>query len=272
MWGRTSHSRSRGRSSSASGRKLKRSVVVTAPQYSPSPPGRRRAVPDAAEVDPDLIKYHIQCVDIEREPLREGIRRRLVDSIVAGTLGPGDRIRLSETAEAIGVSMTPLRESLVQLEREGFVRSDPGRGYAVPELDPEEVRQLYPLVWTLEVLALRSAPPAADTVNELERLNERFAAQDEPEAAARLDRAWHRTLLAGCGNELLLELLSVLKARAARYELAYMRETGNVGMSADQHARIAEDLRAGDLDAAAATLEENWRIGPEVLLPWLEAR
>lgn len=218
----------------------------------------------------NMIKYQIRIM--EREPLRDGIRRRLIDGIVTGTLGPGDRIRLSETAEAIGVSMTPLRESLVQLEREGFVRSDPGRGYAVPELDPEEVRQLYPLIWTLEVHALRTAPPDTATVDELERLNERFAALTESEPAARLDREWHRALLSECSNELLLELLSVLKARAARYELAYMRETGNVGISAAQHARIVESLRTSDLEGAAATLEDNWRIGPEVLLPWLEER
>lgn len=209
---------------------------------------------------------------MEREPLRDGIRRHLLEGIVTGRLGPGDRIRLAATAEEIGVSMTPLRESLVQLERDGFVRSDPGRGYAVPELDPDEIRQVYPLIWTLEVHALRSDPPGPDALEKLERVNERFGSRTRPDEARELDLEWHRTLLSGCRNDLLLELLSLLKTRAARYELAYMRETGNIGFSAGQHSRIGESLRAGDLDAAAATLEENWRIGPEVLLPWLATR
>lgn len=209
---------------------------------------------------------------MEREPLRDGIRRHLLEGIVTGKLGPGDRIRLAATAEEIGVSMTPLRESLVQLEREGFVRSDPGRGYAVPELDPEEIRQVYPLIWTLEVHALRSDPPGPEVLDEIERVNDRFGSRTEPDEARDLDLEWHRKLLSGCRNELLLEFLSLLKTRAARYELAYMRETGSIGFSAGQHARIVERLRAGDLQAAATTLEENWRIGPEVLLPWLEGR
>lgn len=209
---------------------------------------------------------------MDREPLRDGIRRHLVERILTGTLEPGDRIPLVETAEAIGVSMTPLRESLVQLERDGFVRCDPGRGYAVAELDAEEIRQLYPLIWTLEVLGLRSAPPDGEALHELERLNERFGAVEDPDEATRLDLEWHRTLLAGFDNRLLLDLLSLLKTRAARYELAYMRETGNIGFSARQHARIVDLLRKGNLERAAATLEENWRIGPKVLLPWLEKR
>lgn len=207
---------------------------------------------------------------LEREPLRDGIRRRLLDGIVTGELRPGDRIPLAATAEAIGVSMTPLRESLVQLEQDGFVRSRPGRGYAVAELSAAEVRQLYPPIWILECHALRSDPPPRETLDELERLNARFGGGTDPEAAKGLDLEWHRTLLSRCRNEVLLDIVRVLKTRAARYELIYMRETGNVEISTRQHARIVESLRAGDLVAATATLEENWRIGPEVLLPWLE--
>ncbi|MFW6206472.1 MAG: GntR family transcriptional regulator [Gemmatimonadota bacterium] len=209
---------------------------------------------------------------MEREPLRDGIRRHLLEDILAGRLGAGDRIPLAATADAFGVSMTPLRESLVQLERDGFVRSDPGRGYRVPALEAEEVRQVYPLIWILESYALRSAPPAGETLDELERLNEQFASRTEPEAAARLDRKWHGLLLSHCRNDLLLEVLEHAKTRAARYEVVYMRETGNIEVSTRHHAEIVDRLREGNLDGAAAMLQENWRIGPKVLLPWLAAR
>lgn len=209
---------------------------------------------------------------MEREPLRRKIRRHLIDEILAGGLAPGERVRLASTAEELDVSMTPLRESLVELEAEGFVTSDPGRGYAVADFDPDEIRQVYPLIWTLEVSAVRSHPPADEDVERLEAINRRFGSRTEPEEARRLDLEWHATLLARCPNDLLLEILAVLKRRAARYELAYMRETGNISFSAGQHDEIVDHLRKRDLDAAAATLEENWRIGPDVLLPWLEER
>lgn len=211
---------------------------------------------------------------VEREPLRETIRRELTDRIVSGDLPSGEPIRLVATASDLGVSITPLRESLVQLEIDGFVRSEPGRGYSVTEMTAAEVEELYPLIWTLEALALRLAAPPHGAREALSDINARFRACDDPGAAQRLDREWHRTLLAGCGNRTLMGFLDVLKRRAARYEVAFMREMQRAGLSASarQHDEIVRSLRAGDIEAAVETLEENWRSGPRVLVPWLEGR
>ncbi len=95
---------------------------------------------------------------------------------------------------------------------------------------------------------------------------------DEPTEARRLDRHWHVELLSGCQNRSLMCFLEVLKNRAARYEVAFMREMQRTGSStsADQHEDIMVSLRGSDLESAATTLEENWRVGPRVLVPWLE--
>lgn len=209
---------------------------------------------------------------MEREPLREAIRRELTERIVSGDLASGVPIRLVATASELGVSVTPVRESLVQLELDGFVESDPGRGYSVTRMSSAEIDEIYPLVWTLEALALRSSPPVEDTLDALSELNERFRACDDAREAQRLDREWHRTLLDACRNRTLLDFLDVLKRRAARYEVAFMREVRRAGSSesADQHDRIVRALRASDVETAVAILERNWRSGPEVLIPWLE--
>lgn len=209
---------------------------------------------------------------MEREPLREGIRRELTERIVTGDLASGAPIRLVATASEMGVSVTPLRESLVQLELDGFVESAPGRGYSVTRMSSAEVHEIYPLIWTLEALALRTRPPAKDTLDALSELNERFRASDDPREAQRLDRVWHRTLLDACPNRTLLDFLEVLKRRAARYEVAFMREARRAGSSesADQHDGIVRALREADVEEAVDILERNWRTGPEVLVPWLE--
>ena len=211
---------------------------------------------------------------MEREPLREAIRRELTERIVAGDLRSGAPIRLVATASEMGVSVTPLRESLVQLEHDGFVQSAPGRGYTVTEMSVSEVEELYPLVWTLEALALRLAPPPPETLSTLSDLNERFRSLEDPREAQRLDREWHRTLLSACRNRTLLAFLDLLKRRAARYEVAFMRELRRAGSSrsADQHAELVARLEAVDVESAARVLEENWRAGPRLLVPWLERR
>ena len=208
---------------------------------------------------------------MEREPLRESIRRDLTDRIVAGELSAGERIKLVPMAEEIGVSMTPLRESLVQLELEGFVISDPGCGYSVAEMTPAEVEEIYPLIWTLECLALRLAPPARDRIMELRELNARFRSTTSALEAERRDAEFHAGLLAGCTNRTLTSYLAQLKRRAARYEVAFMRHRRSAGSSAsaDQHDEALDALSRGELDAAAEVLEENWRTGPQELLPWL---
>jgi len=209
---------------------------------------------------------------VEREPLREAIRRELTERIVTGALASGVPIRLVATASEMGVSVTPLRESLVQLELDGFVESDPGRGYSVTRMTSAEIDEIYPLIWTLEALALRTAPPAEDALDALSDLNVRFRACDDPREAQRLDREWHRTLLGACPNRTLLGFLDLLKRRAARYEVAFMREVRRAGSSesADQHDGIVRALRESDVEKAVDFLERNWRSGPEVLVPWLE--
>ena len=97
---------------------------------------------------------------LQREPLRDVIGRKLTEAIVYGELGAGERIPLVSTAERLGVSMTPLRESLVQLERDGLVAGDPGRGYSVAPLTAAELEEIYPLIGALEGLAVELAPPS----------------------------------------------------------------------------------------------------------------
>lgn len=211
---------------------------------------------------------------VEREPLREALRRVLSDRIVAGELRSGEPIRLVATASEMGVSVTPLRESLVQLEIDGFVESQPGRGYTVSDMQASEVEEVYPLIWTLESQALRAAAPTAALRSALRDLNDRFRRSDDPTEAQRLDREWHRTLLLDCGNRTLLGFLDVLKRRAARYEVAFMRQMQRAGSSrsADQHEEIVCRLEEGDTEGAVGVLADNWRAGPRVLLPWLEGR
>lgn len=211
---------------------------------------------------------------MEREPLRETLRRELTERIVIGDLRSGEPIRLVATANEMGVSVTPLRESLVQLEIDGFVESEPGRGYTVSEMRASEVEEIYPLIWTLESLALRLGPPTAELRAVLRDLNDRFRRSDDPSDAHRLDREWHGTLLLECENLTLLDFLDVLKRRAARYEVAFMRQMQRVGSSrsADQHEEIVCRLEGGDMDGSVDVLVENWSAGPRVLVPWLEGR
>ncbi|HET7232549.1 MAG TPA: GntR family transcriptional regulator [Longimicrobium sp.] len=209
---------------------------------------------------------------ITRVPLREQVHRAIVGRILREELAPGSRVSDSVLAQELGVSRTPVREALLRMEREGFLEVDVGRGFFVKALSVGEVAEVYPIIWTLEVLALRTSPPATRaTVAELDRVNAELAqAGDDPERRIDLDIAWHRTLLEGCANTRLLEMIAGLKSVIRRYEYAYMQNAGRIPVSTRTHHDIARTLERGDVEAAVPLLESNWRVTMEELLPWLE--
>jgi DNA-binding GntR family transcriptional regulator len=211
---------------------------------------------------------------ITRVPLREQVHRAIVGRILREAITPGSRISDSALAQELGVSRTPVREALLRMEREGFLEVDVGRGFFVKPLSAREVGEVYPILWALEVLALRAAPrPGRSTLAELQRINAELAqAGDDPEQRIDLDVAWHRTLLEGCANQRLLEMIASLKAVIRRYEYAYMQNAGLIPVSTRTHDDIARAMEQGDVDAAVPLLESNWRFTMEELLPWLEAR
>jgi DNA-binding GntR family transcriptional regulator len=209
---------------------------------------------------------------ITRVPLREQVHRAVVGRILREELPPGARISDSAMAVELGVSRTPVREALLRLEREGFLEVDVGRGFFVKPLSPTEMREMYPILWTLEVLALRTLPPLSRaTLAELDRINAEMAhVGDDPERRIELDVAWHRALLEGCGNQRLLEMIASVKAVVRRYEYAYMQNAGFIPVSTRTHDEIARAMERGDVEAAAPLLESNWRFGMEEMLEWLE--
>jgi DNA-binding GntR family transcriptional regulator len=204
------------------------------------------------------------------EARRSSVRRELQERILSGALPPGTTIVPAEAAREFEVSATPMREALIELVRDGLLDNRANYGFTVRPLSAVEVNELYPLVWTLEALAIRTPLPSADTLRQLERLNLQFAKASDPSRAYALDLEWHDTLVRDNGNKTLAETLAGLKRRIRRYETAYMRFAGDRPKSVEHHRRIISALRRRDVERARSILEERWRISISFLEPWLE--
>lgn len=199
--------------------------------------------------------------------LRQDLRSTLLCRIIAGKLKPGEAIRESYLAAQLKVSRTPLREALLQLEREGFIRSDERRGFSVEHLSAREVREIYPMIWTLEGLAVRSSAVCVHLlVPDLARINSEFAKARDPHRALALDTQWHMKLTSQSQNRRLLACISALRLAVQRYETLYMSDTRLIPESASQHNTILRALQRHDIQAAVKGLEHNWRFAVEVLL------
>src|SRR6201996_4821821 len=82
----------------------------------------------------------------KQESVAEIIRER----IIIGLYDRGTKLKQADLAEELGVSITPVREALLMLEAEGYVRGIPHKGLVGPDLVPELVREIYALRLTLE--------------------------------------------------------------------------------------------------------------------------
>jgi DNA-binding GntR family transcriptional regulator len=195
------------------------------------------------------------------QDLRDRATVEIGERIVTGRLPAGAVLDESALAEEVGVERPVVREALCFLQRDGFVRDATGGRFAVSRLDEVELRETYPVVLLLEGLAVRTTPGyPPDAIARLREINADMERDGgDAGAAAMHDFRFHDELVRHCANEQLLGTLRPLKRRMLRYELAYMAEQRNVGRSTSQHAEIIETLERGDRDAAAATVEANFR-------------
>ncbi len=189
-----------------------------------------------------------------------------IERLVRGVLPFGGRINETVLSAELGVSRTPLRESLLDLQREGFLRSDTARGFTVRPLSQHEVKETYPVLWTLECLALRTAERLPD-VEKLFDYNEKMRqAKNHPEQALEHDSSWHAIVISECHNERLRSMITELKHTIRRYEYEFMWDAEHIERSVEQHRKVIEALSKNDIQQAERALQENWRTGMESLL------
>lgn len=183
------------------------------------------------------------------------IYRKLVESIEAGALAPGTRLREAELADRFGVSRTPVREGLKRLESQGLAVHEPNRGMIIPVLDNDQVNELYVVRAVLEGTVARLAAQHA-TDAEIAILNEMVesdrAAGDDPEALAVSNRAFHRRLTLASHNRYLAAQIDHMKQSLLLLGGTTFNDPERRALAVEEHARIVEAVAARDAGAAEA--------------------
>src|SRR3954452_20624328 len=134
------------------------------------------------------------------------VKRRILD----GTLPGGELLSEGEVAAGLGMSRTPVRAAFALLEGEGYLKLYPKRGAVGPPISPREAEEVIEARWVIERYAIEHATPEAGA--ELAALADAGEGEDFVEA----DRAFHRALVAGTGNAILLAVYDTLRDRQRR--------------------------------------------------------
>lgn len=210
---------------------------------------------------------------VRREQLSDEVAARLRSDIMTGTLRPGTFIRLDETAAALGVSITPVREALRTLRGEGMVRLEPHRGHIVVALSRGDVEDIFWLQATIaEKLAAAAAAHISDEdIAELEHLTDALAdavARRDADDVVAAEFEFHRTLNRSAGRiKLAWFLLNV-----ARYLPSHLYAE-NTEWGADavaSHRELIAALRRRDADTVVTLTRDQFTDGAARLLTRLE--
>jgi DNA-binding GntR family transcriptional regulator len=206
-----------------------------------------------------------QTSTLERPNLRETIYANLRDWIIQGVLQPEEKLKDDDLAKRLGVSRTPVREALMRLEDEGFIETSANRWTKVSSVTLEDARRIYPIVATLETLALEFAFKhlTREDFKEMRGANQQLQkALDakKPVDAARADVAFHSVFIERSQNPELIHMLNELKHKHERLEIAYFGDATLGKHSPKQHLQIVKALESSNLKGATRALEENWHI------------
>jgi GntR family transcriptional regulator, rspAB operon transcriptional repressor len=185
------------------------------------------------------------------------LRRR----VVSLELPPGTPLSENELAAALGVSRTPVRESLILLSQEGLVQVFAKVGSFVSRVDPERVADAQFLREAVELASLHDVPadPDPSAVADLrENISRQHEVADDVEEFFRLDEAFHQGLLRLAGHENVWPTVVAAKGHLDRARRLGLGET-STRVFIDQHADVLEAVLDGRREDARTLMRTHLR-------------
>ncbi|MUK89342.1 FCD domain-containing protein [Ornithinibacillus sp. L9] len=196
-----------------------------------------------------------------RKTAKENAYNQLLHWIIDGTLHPLEKLNDTELAQALGVSRTPIRESLQLLESQGFVKMYPGKATQVTEVEKESMKDLLPPLAVLQALSTELAINhlTPDILTKLSTTNEDFReallAQDY-RTALTIDEQFHQFIVDTSNNKYIHDVIEKLQAHVRR--LFFHHSLILTIESYDEHNQIIELMEAKDIEQASVLMKQNW--------------
>ena len=193
---------------------------------------------------------------------------QLKGRIISNRYPGGTHILEEQLAADLGISRTPLKEALVNLQAEGLVRMIPRRGVLVVPLTADDIIEIYSVLEVLEDLAVRLIGQREDNRADIKALQDDVATmqaalrQDDLDRWAAADEHFHAQLVAASGNSRLIRAARTLLTQSQRFRLFTLRLRENPVKSTRNHADLVKALKAGDVGRARkihAAQKVGWR-------------
>lgn len=197
--------------------------------------------------------------------------RRFRAAMQEGKLQPGMVATQNELCELLGLSLSPLRETLVLLEEFGLVEIKPRTGIRIIYPEVAFIRENYQFRIMIEIYALRSF---GDSVTEEWLANMRQShedcrhtladggsLQDAQSRFLALDNRMHREIVEALGNRAILQTHERLQENIRMAQQVHHRSgfRGALLQTIDEHLKVIDRLERRDVEGAVAALEAHFR-------------
>ncbi|MBC52071.1 MAG: GntR family transcriptional regulator [Chloroflexi bacterium] len=202
-------------------------------------------------------------IDTGERSLAELAYERILTAILDGDFAPGDRLIMDRLAAELGISRTPVRDALRRMEADGLVQPAT-KGFVIRSLDAADVRAMYEVRepvegWAARVAATRAADAGSAMADALVGLEN--VPVDEPSAAYRANRDFHRAIVLAAGNPVLVDCFDTIWGRGLA--LLSFAESARHGSTVDyeEHRVLHEAVMSGDPDRAEVEMLAHIRRG-----------
>ena len=174
------------------------------------------------------------------------------DGILAGTFAKGDELKEKNIGDELGVSRTPVREALRQLELEGLVSIIPNKGAFVEGVSTDDIRDIYEIR-----AATRISDELMAAMEENIYLTEFHEKKGNAKKLLELDNRFHELLYEAGGSKELMRVLKDYHEYVGRVRKVTLGETKRAKNSTHEHKQICEAIKNHDAPLAEKCAREH---------------
>ena len=184
------------------------------------------------------------------------IHQAIADDIVHGRLAPGASLDETSIAATFGVSRTPIREAIRQLEAIGLAESRGQRGAVVAAMSDRQLDEMFAVMAELEALCARWSAVAMTAEERrhllvLQQESARLVSAGQREAYVDFNNRLHEAIYRGAHNSFLAELAVSVRKRCAPFRRAQFETLGRLAKSHAEHGAVIEAIQRGDAQIAS---------------------
>ena len=198
----------------------------------------------------------------DKYSLRGRVFNKIREDILSGKYSQNEELKETSIGSELGVSRTPVREALRQLELEGLVNIIPNKGAYVNGISEKDIHDIYIIRSYLEGLCARWAcehitQEQIDELEEIVYLSEFHAKKEHHEQIVELDNKFHQLIYDASDSKILNHVLSDFHHYVQRIRKITLSSDNRAANSNKEHTAILDAIRQRDCEKAEFLAHEH---------------